>query len=168
MKHLFVSGIALLLLVLSSLGSLGQMCPGKGETRHLPPPELASKVSVWEEQKVFEGGRVGMRIHVSFRFQGGRCKPTKAIAFFFYKSGNPVLDNNGYYRATDGQVAAGTEEFRPNWDQTEFPDLQIFIPLDELHLPVGHHDLKYEVQLFDLDSDGLIGKSESRYFSITK
>jgi hypothetical protein len=100
------------------------------------------------DHNVWQGGYIGMLIHVKFtvdNFQGVDCG---AAAYFYFSSGKALKDFNGAYRTDDGNVSVGTD-FRPGYVHSTYEDLRLFIPYDELHLASGRYDLKFNVKLYE-------------------
>ena len=76
--------------------------------------------------------------------KGNSCK---AMLQFYFDSGLPLLDYNGRFNSSDGKVSVCTE-FSPQYDSSDFHDLVLFMPYDELHLSSGEHSLKMEAALY--------------------
>jgi hypothetical protein len=103
--------------------------------------------SVWVDHNIFEDGVKGMRIHVKFSINNLQNVPCRAIAYFYFASGEALKDFNKKYNSFDGQVSVGTD-FTPGFVDTSYNDLQLFMPYDELHMNKGQHQLKFIIELF--------------------
>src|SRR5207244_4482586 len=105
-----------------------------------------------------------MRINQSFNIynaQGQTC----IMSAYFYNSDNdaPLYDHNQKYYSEDGKVASFIE-FTPNYENSQYDNLSVFIPYDEFELPAGSYKLKCFVALFDKDSKQ-IATSGYQYFT---
>ena len=116
------------------------------------------------EYDVKQDGKLGMRIKQNFLIynaQGKKC----IMAAYFYNADNdkPLRDRNGIKASVDGNVADFTE-FTPNYTNTQYNDLSLFMPYDELELGSGTFRLKCYVALFD-DNLKVITTSGYQYFT---
>lgn len=105
-------------------------------------------VSVRTEHNQTENGRKGIRIRVTFEVDNFKSKPGIVCAYFYRENGTPLKDNNRHYWSTNGNVCVGGH-FQPGYVNTIYRDYRLFIPLSELHLSRGRHDLKFMVQVFN-------------------
>lgn len=139
--------------------------------RELP---VSNKTVLWSKLQdlkidydVVENGQLGMRIRQNFlvyNAQGQKC--IMAVYFYNADDGRPLNDRNGQLSSADGKVASFTY-FTPNYESTQFTDLTVFMPYDELELGAGNYRLKCYVALFDprlkpMTSGGY------QYFTFTK
>lgn len=88
---------------------------------------------VWVDHNVYESGIKGMRIHIDLDVNGMQNKNGQAIAYFYYKNGDPIVDKNSRYCTVDGKVAA-YKNFSPISQKYHYSDFVIFMPHNELHL----------------------------------
>ena len=114
-----------------------------------------------------ENGRKGVRIRqdfVVYNVQGNKC----IMAAYFYDADNskPLADKNGLKASADGHVAAYIY-FHPEFQSTQYNDLSVFMPYDELELGNGRFRLKCYVALFDEDLR-VISSSGYQYFTFTQ
>jgi len=84
---------------------------------------------------VFEGGKKGMNIKISFDVQGMKGKLGKVRVYFYFE---------------DGRHVVAWERFSPEWDNTTYTDLKIFMPYAELHLRTGKYDIKFYASVVNL------------------
>ena len=71
------------------------------------------------------------------------------LAIHFQKrDGTPLPAGPGEYRDVNGNLAV-FRTLRPDYDDTEYSGLELFLPYDEFELPVGRHELKMDVDLLD-------------------
>lgn len=118
--------------------------------------------SITGEYDVWQYGKKGVNVVITFTVSGMRGKTGLAATYYYFRSGDKLKDFNGAYRATDGQVSASTK-FTPLYDSTKYTNLKIFIPYDELHLSSGRSELKVNVNIFD-ENNRCIGISDWLYF----
>jgi hypothetical protein len=111
----------------------------------VPAAAIIQDIHVDYDQTRFE--KKGMVIHVKFSISGMKNVECRATAYFSQRTGEPLQDKNGAYTTTDGQVSVG-ESFTPGYDVTQYDDLQLFMPYDELELGPGSYQLKFHVELW--------------------
>lgn len=109
------------------------------------PPLKALVRKVWVDHNARSGLVKGMRIHVQFDTYGVRGLTGYCTAYFSFANGTRLMDYNGNYRATDGQVSC-SGSFVSNYDSTTFNDFVLFMPYSELHIN-GSADCKFQVQV---------------------
>jgi len=120
------------------------------------------------EHNVMKDGVKGMKILVDFEVQNMKGIRGRCSAYFYYENGNKVLDTNGEYKTTDGQVSSG-KDFKPNYDNSVFTDLEIFIPNNEIEVGTGKHDVKFHCCLWEYSgAANEIAESDWYHFTITK
>ena len=71
-----------------------------------------------------------------------------AVAYIDSPKGVGVKDTNGLYRTNEGTVAFSVD-FTPGYDDTVFNDFRIFMPYEEMHLPVGTREYFCRVFIFE-------------------
>lgn len=131
------------------------------QTREIPTPPPATTVSatttlpqaatiqdIWVTYDQTRFQKVGMVIHVKFSVSGMKDRESRATAYFRQRTGEPLLDQNGAFNTTDGKVSAG-ESFTPGYEVTQYDNLEIFMPYDELELGPGKYDLQFHVELWE-------------------
>ena len=107
---------------------------------------VAEILEVWREPNVWQDGEAGMQIHVKFKVANMKGITGVAAVYFYFKGGQPLRDFNGRFRTTDGNVSA-SKSFTPIYDFSIYDGMEIFMPYSELHLGVGRHELKFDVQV---------------------
>jgi hypothetical protein len=127
--------------------------------------------NIWVVHNVFENpyniySRKGMQIHIKFSVDGMLNKRGDCVVWFYFSDGSALKDNNGSYRATDGQVSTSSK-FTSNYENCIFNDFVIFMPYDELHLSRGSHNCMFKIGLFD-NNDKQIATSEYQSFTFSR
>lgn len=123
--------------------------------------------NVYVEHNVYENSQKGMRIYIDFDVDNRKNVTCMAVAYFYFDSGEILKDFNGYYTTENsGQVAVG-ESFTPPYDSTQYTDLTLFMPYDELHMGTGDFDLKFQIELYERDSGYNIAESNYFYFQFS-
>jgi hypothetical protein len=129
--------------------------------------ENVRNIEVNVDFDIFQSDQKGMLIKLTFSVSGYKDGPAKAIAYFETQAGEPLPDLNDSFSTTNGNVSAFTE-FQPSYDNTDYTNLEIFMPYDELHLGEGEHELRFSVSLYDTVNEEFFGESEYFNFRITK
>ena len=114
--------------------------------------------NVWVEYDVWDGDLYGMMIHVDFDVDNGINVPSRAVAYFSYAGGDPLEDFDGSYTSADGQASSGTD-FTPIYASTNFSDLTIFMPYDELHMAPGTSELEFYLEMYTHRDGTLIAEA---------
>ncbi|HKP53216.1 MAG TPA: hypothetical protein VJ183_11265 [Chloroflexia bacterium] len=131
-------------------------------------PVIGAKANIQSmtvDHNVTQSGEKGMLIHLKFTIDNVKGRDCKASAYFYYATGEKLLDTNGKLNTTDGQVAVSTD-FKPGFDSTQYDDLTIFMPVSELDLPAGEFDLKFRVEIYNLPKVGSLATSEFYEFNV--
>jgi hypothetical protein len=131
-----------------------------------PSGVVSTVTSLKVEHNVFQDEKKGMKILQSFVINNARGMSCRMSAYFYMADGTPLSDNNDLYKTSDGNVASGTD-FTPSYDETEYSDLEIFIPYDEFHLDEGDHKLKFSLTLWDESRNAII-ETGYQYFTYRK
>lgn len=126
-------------------------------------PAKAAFLSITTEHNVYQDGRKGMNVVVSFNVSGMKGKSGEISAYFYFKSGNPLKDFNNNYYTPGGNVVAPAR-YSPSYDDSTYTDFRIFIPLDELHMAEGTHELKAQAVIFD-ENGKKLAVSDWTYFN---
>jgi hypothetical protein len=100
------------------------------------------------DYNVMEGGRKGMRMTVNFTVTGLKEKDSYLAIHFQTRDGDPLPANPGEYRDVKGNLAV-FKTLKPDYDETLYKDLELFLPYDEIDLSAGRHELKMDVDLLD-------------------
>jgi serralysin len=135
---------------------------------------LENKTTLWTklqdlniEYNVTENGQLGMKIKQNFLIynaQNNKC----IMAVYFYNADDDkaLEDKNGTKASADRKVASYTT-FTPNYQNTQYTDLSVFMPYDELELGSGNFRLKCYVALFDPNLK-VITSSGYQYFTFSQ
>jgi hypothetical protein len=114
-------------------------------------------------------GQKGMRVHAKFHVRYGKDVACMLIAYFYFDDDGPtpLKTTDAAYRAKDGTVSASTN-FTPGFDNTDYNDLQIFVPYDALNMEEGDsYELKFYLALYDKEGGRFFGKSPWYKFHLT-
>ena len=95
-----------------------------------------------------EGGRLGMRMTTNFTVDGMKDSDGYLAIHFQTRDGGALSAKPGSYRDVNGNLAA-FRSLKPKYEKTEYKDLELFLPYDEIQLPAGRHDLRMDVDLLD-------------------
>ena len=95
------------------------------------------------DYNVKEKGRTGMRINMTFNVTGMKGVDSYLAIYFQKKDGTKLYTSDKDYRSKDGQVAV-YRSIKPNYDETVYEDLQVFIPYDAFNLTRGKYDLQMD------------------------
>lgn len=89
-----------------------------------------------------------LTLHTDITISGCQNVSTQVIVYFYFDNGTPLKDYNNLYKTDDGSVSAFCK-VTPMYPATDFNDLQIVIPFDELHLQSGiNHNLKVMIRVY--------------------
>lgn len=106
---------------------------------------------VWQEHNVVSNGVSGMNIHVKFEVNNMLNLTGNCCVYFYDRKKNLLKDTNQAYNSVDGHVSVGSI-YTPNYKNCTYNDFLLFIPYSELHLSVGYHELKFQIQIFDCNT----------------
>jgi hypothetical protein len=129
-------------------------------------PVVCTGMTIKVAHNVTSGGVKGMTVKGSFNIQNAKGRKCKIGSFFMLQDGTPLKDQNGLYKSSNGEVASYTD-FTPLYESTNFTDLEVFIPYDELHLGNGKTKLKFIACVWD-DKLKNVYKSGAYFFEFTK
>jgi hypothetical protein len=118
------------------------------------PASLASATfdKIWVDYDVAENDRKGMRIHVKFSVSHLKNVDSYLAIYFEKKDGEKLKTSNTDYQSKSGQVAI-YKSLLPSYDETDYNDLQLFMPYNELNLGTGKFDLKMDVDVIYKNGD---------------
>lgn len=106
----------------------------------------------WVDYNVTENERAGMKIHNKFstlNLKGTECY----LAVYFQKEDDTkLLSEDTNFRSQKGQLAL-FRLLRPDYDNTVYNDIELFMPYGEFDVPVGKHKLKMDVDLITKDGN---------------
>jgi len=100
----------------------------------------------WVDYDVYEDGVKGMRIHVKFSVYDMKNMDSYVAIYFQDDLGNKLKDKNQKFYSTSGDVAV-YKSLNPCCDETDYDDLQIFMPYNELDLDAGKYNLTMDVDV---------------------
>ncbi len=120
---------------------------------------------IWVEHNVFEGSQKGMRIHADLDIKYMKGMDCRMVAWFEFGNGSDLKDYNSRYRTSDGHVSTGID-FKPGYTHTNYANLSVFIPYEELHLSRGRHELRFSLGVCS-GTDHIGYNSEFQYFNVT-
>lgn len=92
------------------------------------------------DYNVTEGGRKGMKIHVSYKVYGMKGVPSYLALYFQKKGGGKIYSDSAGFKSADGTLAL-YKEMDPAYDPAVYDDVTLFMPYDEIDLPPGKYDL---------------------------
>ena len=126
----------------------------------------ASFGKIWVDYDVFENGSKGMRIHTTFTVNQMKGQDCYILITFEKKDGDKYYymsaGNRSDYSNITGDLIT-YKKLTPCCDVTNYEDLQVFMPYNELNLSTGKYDLRLDLDVTksiedsDLDSPGFIG-----------
>jgi hypothetical protein len=124
---------------------------------------------IWIEHNVVWGMFFGMRIHTSLMVRGQRNNQCKMVAHFFDVNGQPLRDFNfnPFFRTVDGFVSTAVDII-PFYEETNYPDIVMYIPYNELHLMPGIHQLVCRISIYDVARNYFIAQSIFQPFMVTQ
>ncbi len=157
-----------------SQGTREVLQPTHDDTEVAPPVALDNAPSaiftnIWVEHNIAWGIFVGMRIHISASVKGQINNPCKAVAHFFGINNQPLIDFNAnpLFRSVDGFVSTAVD-FVPMYEETNFADIVMYIPYNELHLNFGVHQLVLIISFYDTVRNFFFAKSLPVQFVVTQ
>src|SRR5687767_14384154 len=119
------------------------------------------------EYNVTQDGKLGMRIKQDYLINNAQGKQCIMAAYFYNADdGKALVDQNGIKVSADGKVADFTY-FTPGYQESQYTDLTLFMPYDELELGSGNFRLKCFVALFGPDKKQ-ITTSGYQYFTFSQ
>ncbi len=94
-------------------------------------------------------GEAGLEIHADIVIRNASGQRVQVGAWFYYETGNPLMDTDRQFRAADGQVTVN-RNYDVNTDILELTDLKLFIPYDQLDITdPGDTALEFELCVYD-------------------
>jgi hypothetical protein len=103
---------------------------------------------IWVDYNVTEGGRRGMRIHVSFEVTGLQNIDSFLSVRVQYENGNYVRNTNPGYSNRDSQLQLAYA-LKPGYPTTVYNDVSVFLPYQEITVSRGVWNLKLDIDLMD-------------------
>lgn len=112
--------------------------------------------NVYVENDVDVDGSKGLAVHVNFSINDMKGKDGKVSCYFYDSDGNALIDKNGAGKyGTNGTTShvASSENIKPGYDNSRYPDLVVKIPYEELHLSGSYsRTLRVDVLIWDYSS----------------
>ena len=132
--------------------------------------EITAKIdSVWVECDVYESRTSnvkGLKIHIKFSTYNMLDIDGRISAYFHLKDGTALNDTNGKYKTANGKVSVG-KNFKPTYERATYKDFTLFMPYDELHLPSGKYDIKFNVNIWEFNTEEARCIASSEYTNLT-
>ena len=103
------------------------------------------------DHNVFHNTRKGMLVHTNFNITNSRNKQGKLVVKFFDNNGSPMNSrslSNDF--STNGKVTTSIG-FNPGFDFTVYEKVTLFLPYEELNVPIGESRLTFSVHILDED-----------------
>lgn len=88
---------------------------------------------IWVEEITFRG-ESGLMIHIKFMMTNAKGIEDLVGVYFYRMDGVPLIDRNGSYRNSIGQVAHYAKYDASGYVNPYWEDFRLFIPKRELHL----------------------------------
>jgi len=132
------------------------------KTPAAPVVPTAGIAAVRIDHNVMHGGETGMRITVDFWLHGLKGARVWVGAWIEVSSGENLKDLDGSYRDGDGNVAT-IYELAPERDVQTYAGYVLFMPVAQLHLARGAHELRLCVRILRLiapDRAGELARSD--------
>lgn len=111
-----------------------------------PSAPKATFNRIWVDYNVTENGEKGMRIHADFSVKNMKELDSYLAIYFETRDGTRLKDINQKLYSTDGTVAI-YRLLKPRFDVTDYKDLSVFMPYEELDLDQGKYNLRMDVDL---------------------
>lgn len=160
MRKISFSLIAALFCMIFSAATIVNAQPAGSNT---PRAQLQK---IWIDYNVTEKGVRGMRIHTAFKVFAMKGVSGYLQFRFETRAGKALMDNNGAFDHEDGSVAA-FRAIKPGYEPTQYDDLDVFMPYDELDLSPGKYELRMDVDVIYENGD-LIQHLEFYNFDYTQ
>jgi len=113
---------------------------GQGGGSSEPPPVAAEPAAEFLEVRAeVRAGEIALHAKLAVHHLQGRT--ARVIAWFYDQSGERLLDADGEFTTSNGQVAT-ERKVEPRYDKSLWEDLELVLPADQLHLPAGSHELQ--------------------------
>jgi len=107
---------------------------------------------LWIDYNVTQDGQVGMIIHTSFTVSNMRDVLGYLTIRLEGEDGEMLQTTKQEFANTLGHLAV-YKGFQPTYDTTEYSDLSVFLPYQEIVLGTGTHQLKVDADLISENGD---------------
>jgi hypothetical protein len=121
-------------------------------TSHEPTQNTSSSAPratfnrIWVDYNITENGQKGMRIHADFSVMNMKDLDSYLAIYFETRDGVRLKDINQKLYSTDGTVAV-YRLLKPGFNVTDYKDLSVFMPYEELDLDQGKYNLRMDIDL---------------------
>lgn len=106
----------------------------------------------WIDYNIKQDGKNGMRIHTAFSVSGLKGVDSY-LQIRFQKADDTYLkDNNNSFNSEQGEVAV-FGSMKPGYEPTDYSDMALFMPYDELDLAGGKYALKMDIDVIYENGD---------------
>jgi TIR domain-containing protein len=122
----------------------------KTETQNSASPQVRN-FSLNVEHSVERSGHKGMLFHVRFEILNAKGHSCAAMASFLNPDGTAVPATNKNFSTTSNKMACWIR-FVPGFDATQYDDLQLFMPYDQITTQRGRHDYKFCLRIWDVQT----------------
>ncbi len=114
-------------------------------TERAPPRAVAEKL--WIDQNVVENGLSGVMIHARFNVYNLKGVTSELYLRFKNQFGQYLISSNKLFSNQRGELAVYRKKITPAFTSTVYDDIAVFLPYNEINLPVGDHDLVLDANL---------------------
>lgn len=129
-------------------------------------------LETWVEHNMFQNkGKSnevkGMIIHAVVAVQNAQNDRCQMRVGFFYDNGTALSGNQTGFKSSTGKVVA-YKDFTPPYPKTEYNDFQVFVPYTALNMDAGQSKLKFQMFMYDYQSDKTFARSQFVKFTINQ
>lgn len=113
-------------------------------------------------------GEKGIEIHANIVIKNAKNHRLQIVAWFYYETGNPLMDTDGKYRAGDGQVTVN-KDVVVSEDELDLGDFTLFIPYEQLDITdPGATALQLDMGIYDFALRDFLASSPRVKFLYTR
>lgn len=109
----------------------------------------------------------GMVIHSVVAVQNAQNDRCQMRVGFFYENGTALSGNQTGFKSNTGKVVA-YKDFTPVYAKTDYNDFQVFVPYTALNMDAGQSKLKFQMFMYDYQSDKTFARSQFTNFTINQ
>lgn len=106
----------------------------------------------WVDYNVTENGRTGMRIHNKFSVYNLKDTECYLAVYFQKDDGTDLTSEDPNFRSAKGTLAL-FKLLKPNFPNTVYDDITVFMPYGEFNVAPGKYKLKLDVDLITKDGN---------------
>jgi hypothetical protein len=107
---------------------------------------------IWIDYNIVQKGQTGMRIHTKFSTYNLKDTECYLAVYFQKEDGTNLASDDPNFRSTSGQLAL-FRLLKPNFDVTDYNDIDVFMPYTEFDVPTGKNNLKIDADLITKDGN---------------